>query len=318
MKTVPNCAGTNYRHVVKLTTTNLLDLSLTFGLAEAHYLTCGFDVSSPSASEPFLRSGGRDLDLPNLPSQLSEMINHQYHCVFVHIPKTAGKSINRFFGMEWQKHKDLSRYANELEPQVFARYFKFAIVRNPWDRLLSDYNFQKKKNAPANQKLFAVDDRGQSRRFRDWVETALFKPDHYEPRRWGAEVSPGIHRWSPQVDWISLDGKIAVDCVLRLERLQKDFEKVCRVLGRPSGELPCRNWKFHLHYSHYYDEATQRLVGDYYAKDIEAFGYRFEARKTDLRWVMLEKLATRWKSVARNALDGCGDGSLSKESFAGE
>jgi hypothetical protein len=59
-------------------------------------------------------------------------------------------------------------------------------------------------------------------------------------------------------------------------------------------------------------------VGDYYARDIEAFGYRFEARKTDLRWVMLEKLATRWKSVARNALDGCGDGSLSKESFAGE
>ena len=113
-------------------------------------------------------------------------------------------------------------------------------------------------------------------------------------------------------------GKIAVDCVLRLERLQKDFEKVCRVLGRPLGELPCRNWKFHLHYSHYYDEATQRLVGDYYAKDIEAFGYRFEARKTDLRWVMLEKLATRWKSVARNALDGCGDGSLSDESFAAE
>src|SRR5580700_6489166 len=30
------------------------------------------------------------------------MINHHYRCIFVHIPKTAGKSINRFFGMEWQ------------------------------------------------------------------------------------------------------------------------------------------------------------------------------------------------------------------------
>ncbi len=233
------------------------------------------------------------------------MINHQYRCIFVHIPKTAGKSMNRFFGTEWQKHKDLSRYAQELEPQVFASYFKFAIIRNPWDRMLSDYNFQKKKNYPVSERLFAVDATGQTRRFREWVEAALSNPFHYEPGRWGAEVSPGIHRWSPQMDWISLNGNIAVDCVLRMESLQKDFEKVCRVLGRPSEDLPCRNWKFHWHYSHYYDGATVRLVGDYYAKDIEAFGYRFESKKADVRWVMLEKLATRVKSVARNAFSAC-------------
>jgi hypothetical protein len=68
--------------------------------------------------------------------------------------------------MEWHKHKDLSRYAKELGPQVFASYFKFAIVRSPWNRLLADYNFQKKKNSPANEKLFAVDDSGQTRRMR--------------------------------------------------------------------------------------------------------------------------------------------------------
>jgi chondroitin 4-sulfotransferase 11 len=226
------------------------------------------------------------------------MINHQYRFVFVHIPKTAGKSILRFFGMDWQKHEDLSRYAQELEPQVFASYFKFAIVRNPWDRILSDYNFQKKKKSPPAQKLFAVDERGRTRSFGQWVETALLNPFHYEANQWDAKVSPGIHRWSPQLDWISLNGKIAADCVLRMESLQKDFAEVLRKLGMPSGELPCRNWKFHVHYSHYYDEVTRKLVGDYYAKDIEAFGYRFESTPADIRWVTLEKLAIRLKSVA--------------------
>ncbi len=243
---------------------------------------------------------------------LSLMINHQYRCIFVHIPKTAGKSINRFFGMRWQNHKDLFRYAEELEPRVFAGYFKFAIVRNPWDRMLSEYNFQKKKKYfPDNEKLFAEDDGGHIRKFREWVETALRDPFHYAPCRWGGEVSEGIHRWSPQVDWISLNGKIAVDRVLRMENLQDDFEDVGRLLGRPSEKLPCRNWKFHLHYSHYYDEATKRLVADYYAKDIEAFGYRFESRKADIGWVILEKLGTRLKSVSSNALSACFNGKLS-------
>jgi hypothetical protein len=103
------------------------------------------------------------------------------------------------------------------------------------------------------------------------------------------------------VDWISLKGNIAVDAVLKMENLEREFEDVRWLLGRTSGGLPCRNWKFHLHYSYYYDEATRRLVEDYYARDIAAFGYRFESRKTDVRWIMLEKLGTRVKTVFRNA-----------------
>jgi Sulfotransferase family len=203
--------------------------------------------------------------------------------------------------MEWQKHKDLSRYAQELQPQLFSSYFKFAIVRNPWDRILSDYIFQRKKKAPTNEKLFAVDDRGRIRSFREWLDSVFANPFYYESRHWGAEVSPGIHRWSPQVDWICLNGNIAVDAVLKMENLKKDFENVRSLLGRPSGGLPCRNWKFHRHYSHYYDEATRRLVGEYYERDIAAFGYRFESRKSDFQWIVLEKVGTRLTSVLRNA-----------------
>ena len=86
------------------------------------------------------------------------MINHRYRCIFVHIPRTGGTSVQRFFGTHWQDHKDISRYAEELEPQTFASYYKFALVRNPWDRLVSDYNFQKMKKASQASRSLLIHD----------------------------------------------------------------------------------------------------------------------------------------------------------------
>lgn len=230
------------------------------------------------------------------------MINHQHRLIFVHIPKTAGQSVLRFFGMHWHNHKDLARYAQELGPDVLAGYLKCAIVRNPWDRLLSDYIYQKRKSVRIGEKLFIHDERGNRRSFRQWVETVLVDPHRYTPAQWGAEVSKGIHRWSPQFDWVSLDGKIAVDKVLRMESLHTDFAALSRTPNLPAGELPCRNWGLHWHYSNYYDEQTRRLVEAYYAKDIETFGYRFEPPRDGVRGFLPERLATRSRSMLSSLL----------------
>jgi chondroitin 4-sulfotransferase 11 len=211
------------------------------------------------------------------------MINHPHRCLYVHIPKTAGNSVNRTFGTEWENHKDLQRYAREISPAIFASYYKFAIVRNPWERIFSDYNYQKKKSRARVSKLFLFKETGEKRKFCEWVTATLSDPHRYDPRSWGGEVSPEIHRWSPQVEWISLDGKIAVDRVLHLERLTEDFPGLCRHLGLPPMKLPHRNRRVHFHYSWYYDDRTRDLVGAYYAKDIEAFGYRFDSKLEGMR-----------------------------------
>jgi hypothetical protein len=205
------------------------------------------------------------------------MLNHQHRCLFVHIPKTAGNSINRLFGIGWENHKDLQRYRSELPPEQFDAYFKFAVVRNPWDRLLSDYNYQRRKSRPPETRLGLYSPDGRIRPFRDWVVAVLSDPHRFAPETWGGEVSCGIHRWSPQVDWISLAGAIAVDRVLRLENLNEAFRGVCSALGLDPRPVPRRNGRFHWHYSWYYDAATRELVGAYYRRDIEAFGYRFES-----------------------------------------
>jgi hypothetical protein len=185
------------------------------------------------------------------------MLVHEYRCIFVHIPKTGGKSTQRFFGTHWQDHKDIFRYAQELDPRTFESYHKFGIVRNPWDRVISDYIYQKKKRSPRSARLCVEDERGNTRTFREWLEAVLADPYRFEPTQWGARVSQGIHRWSPQVDWIIIDGKISVDCVLRMENLQKDFAELGSSLGLPSRQLPCRNWRFHAHYSYYHDGSTE-------------------------------------------------------------
>lgn len=202
------------------------------------------------------------------------MIDHSRRCIFVHIPKTAGNSVNRVFGISWQDHKDLARYAQE-EPSAFNSYFKFAIVRNPWDRLLSDYNYQLKKSRPEASKLFLRKATGERRNFHEWVECTLSRPNQYPPSDWGGAVSPGIHRWSPQVEWLKVDGAIAVDEILRLEELREGLPRVWSRLGIHS-RMPHRNGRFHWHYSWYYDDAVRRMVAEYYAEDIETFGYCFE------------------------------------------
>jgi chondroitin 4-sulfotransferase 11 len=212
------------------------------------------------------------------------MISHSFRCLSVHIPKAAGNSVNRAFGIGWQDHKDLARYRAEMPAPIFDAYFKFAIVRNPWDRLLSDYNYQRRKSRPADSKLHLLDERGRRRDFAAWTEAALTETSRYPAACWGGDVSRGINRFSPQLDWISLDGVVAVDFVARFEHLREDFRVISRAVGLPRADLERRNPRFHLHYSRYYDDATRDRVGEYYAADIAAFGYDFEDRKFRLTW----------------------------------
>ncbi len=63
-------------------------------------------------------------------------------CIFVHIPKAASVSVCRgLFGELAGGHAHIGVYQLAFSHLEFSSYFKFAFVRNPWDRLFSAYAF---------------------------------------------------------------------------------------------------------------------------------------------------------------------------------
>ena len=145
----------------------------------------------------------------------------------------------------------------------FDRYFKFTIVRNPWDRTASFYRF-------------LGYDRWCS--FSRFVRSYL--PGKVENNHWF---------FLPQVDYLYRNGgQLLVDFVGRYESLTKDFATACQHLNIAAAELPHANnrqkkgpgfkqWlrRRPVPYTQMYDSRTRSIVAKLYEADVDAFKYVF-------------------------------------------
>ena len=86
--------------------------------------------------------------------------------IFVHINKTAGTSIEHALGLPFQ-HKTARQFINEIGLETWRTTFTFAVVRNPWDKVVSHYHYRVETN-----RLDPGDDPIQ---FGDWVREAYGK-----------------------------------------------------------------------------------------------------------------------------------------------
>jgi len=190
------------------------------------------------------------------------MISHTYQCIFVHIPKTAGTSIEKklelFQQLERgvQDHRTIQEIQKFIPESQFRSYFKFSFVRNPWARVFSWY--QNVMRDPNHQKALGILS-GCS--FRQFAEYGLFK-------NWALR---------PQTYWIQdKEGCISMDFVGRFERLEQDFAQVCDVLKIKDRTLPKLLHSAENNYAAHYDEKTRDIVANRYREEIQAFNYQFE------------------------------------------
>lgn len=188
------------------------------------------------------------------------MISHKHKCIFVHIIKTGGESIERSFRGNKQ-HRFAKTYKKQIGDKKWNNYFTFTFVRNPWDKMVSQY-FYIKKHIKEKYKLT----------FREFIlEFKSCSESEYINGK-GIPV-----KFNPiQLPWIlDDDGNCLVDYIGRFENLQQDFHIICDKIGIPRRQLPHLNKTNHKHYTEYYDDETRQIVAEKYAKDIEYFGYEF-------------------------------------------
>jgi hypothetical protein len=209
------------------------------------------------------------------------MINHRYNFIFVHINKCAGQSVRRslprgIFRRNTRGHNTIMHYFSlcKRKGRDPSQYFKFTIVRNPWDKVVSFYHYHKRRK----WELFPWTVENEPD-FIGFIQRLLVENQGALAReifRNRSGASTHHLRLSNSLDWVSgPDGRILVDFIGRVENLQADFDHICDRIGIRRRRLPHANRSSHKPYWEYYDAATREVVAARFQRDIDYFGYRF-------------------------------------------
>ena len=190
----------------------------------------------------------------------------EYRCIFVHIPRTGGTSVSKaLFGNLSGSHISIAEYRSIFDNGEFEDYFKFSFVRNPWDRLVSTYQYLRAGGAQVNHDLKMQSKIQPYEDFGDFVRSWLLP----------SALEDGIH-FLPQQTFISLDDEnVPLDYIAHFETLHDDFYYIAGKLGL-SASLPHLNASKRTQYKDYYDQETIEIVAELYRKDIELLGYDFD------------------------------------------
>ena len=209
------------------------------------------------------------------------MISFKHKFIFVHVYKAAGTTVKnvlrpyakdlskpqrmvnrlsrRFGGPVWfpplvqpaRNHATATEYKAYLGEEAYATFFKFAFVRNPYDWLVSLYEYVRQNPKHHHHELY-------------------LKMSFAEFIAWRCGEAREL-----QNSFVLEDGKIIVDFIGRFENLKADFATALARAG-VVGELKHLNPSKRRPYREYYDATTQRLVAEAYAEDFELFGYSKE------------------------------------------
>lgn len=184
------------------------------------------------------------------------------------MPKTGGTSIRKALAQAPTRprlgegarapHARAREHIEALGPAQWDDTLTFALVRDPYARLVSCWAYAFGTGAPSIE------------RFRSWVDGGCPLNPRYR-----LAVGRGRLVWmhAPQVEWLEGPcGGLAVSRILRLERLAREWPAVAWRIGAPA-DIPWENRSDHHPIAAYYDEATREQVAARYARDFERLDY---------------------------------------------
>jgi Sulfotransferase family len=206
------------------------------------------------------------------------IVSHRHRFIFVAVPKTGTHSVRqalrahmgpddmeqaRLFVEKEFPIPDLARLGHghlsfqDVQPhlgdEAFKSYFKFAFVRNPFDRFVSYCAF-----ATSREGTFDRDPKRVMRHF-------LF------------DAPPHNHIiFKPQFSFLcGSDGALQADFLGKVETMQASYDEVAARIGVTTTALDHANRSRRGTYRDYYDQELVDGVARIYARDLELFGYDY-------------------------------------------
>jgi hypothetical protein len=214
------------------------------------------------------------------------MISLQKNFLFIHVPKTGGNSLQNILkeyseddivilgnhqdGLERfevtnklysvTKHSTLSHYRSVIDKKTFKGLFKFAAIRNPWERMVSSY-FSPHRGIMEWDRYAFMRLISATPTLRHYIFCSTFKERIFLKTRM-PRIGEAVTR--------------DIDFLLRFEKLESDFSELCRKLNIPGRKFPHINVSNRAHYSEYYDNELIDAVAERFSEEIELGQYRFE------------------------------------------
>jgi hypothetical protein len=149
-------------------------------------------------------------------------------------------------------HLTLEQVRPYFEPDEWASHFKFAFVRNPFDRFISYCAFMTRMQGQFEQRPQQV------------------------MRHFIANPPPQHVLFYPQHTFVTdQSGALLSDYIGRVETMQESYDQICARIGIPTATLERVNPSKRLDYRQYYDQELIDGVARLYSRDIELFGYEF-------------------------------------------
>ena len=183
------------------------------------------------------------------------MISHKYKCIFIHLGRTGGTSIEFALGETVdgpEKHLP-QRMMRRKYKNYWKDYYKFTCVRNPYDWVVSQYFHNKQINYEWYEKTYNVDIKTMS--FLDFLK---FNNIHIREEKLN----------------VFLDNLNEIDYIIRFEELQKGFDYVCDQIGKPKTLLERIESSTHESYMNYYNTREKiDITNEDYREYFEMFGY---------------------------------------------
>jgi hypothetical protein len=227
------------------------------------------------------------------------MISYKYRCIFIHIPKCAGTSIEAVLGhlddhtgRGGQDHRSIrhiekpfitpSSFSSKENIQEILRRLKQQYynpvlnLRNKYIVTKSQYNLFYKFTFVRNPWARAF----------SWYKNVM--TDEIHQKNLGIKNQLSLNEFlqlyagkgmlRPQTYWITnFKGSIPMDYIGRFENLMEDFQYICKQINIPNKTLPNKIKGNGVDYRCYYDEISKKIIAKTYNDEIKMFGYSFDS-----------------------------------------